>query len=143
MSKKQAKCPLLVFLHFNFIIMRKLTINQLREYPEYSNLPDDAQDERKHSFLSDHVKLELDPILALIYAPDPVTGIPRSDVALEYSSDVSDELHQYIRSVLQQPRQSSSAGDDPDLALASIKDLRESNEEYFNRLREICNPVNQ
>ena len=75
-----------------------------------------------------------DELTESIFAPDPLTGVPRSDIALMMSKDTRPEVAQYIRDTLQQPRQSIST-DDPDFALSTIKDRRESIQAYADRLR--------
>lgn len=79
-----------------------------------------------------------DPLLTLIFAPDPATGNPSSDLALTTRTS-SPELQRYISSVLHRPVPSSAGIDDPDLALDMQKDPFESFEVYANRLREIVN----
>ena len=80
-----------------------------------------------------------DELTETIFAPDPFTGVPRSDIALMMSKDTRPEVAQYIRDALQQPRQSIST-DDPDFALSTIKDRRESLQEYADRLRSLFQP---
>lgn len=77
-----------------------------------------------------------DPLLTLIFAPDPVTGNPSSDLALTTRTN-SPELQRYIQSVLHNPVPSSPGIDDPDMALDMQKDPFESFEVYASRLREI------
>lgn len=79
-----------------------------------------------------------DPLLTLIFAPDPVTGNPSSDLALTTRTN-SPELQRYIQSVLHNPVPSSAGIDDPDMALDMQKDPFESFEVYASRLREIVN----
>lgn len=79
-----------------------------------------------------------DPMLSLIFAPDPATGNPSSDLALTTRTN-SPELQRYIQSVLHNPVPSSAGVDDPDMVLDMQKDPFESLEVYANRLREIVN----
>lgn len=113
-----------------------ISLDQLKLFPEYRNIKSlEKPDSRAVTF-----RTEVDPIVKLIYAPDPETGLPRSDVGLAYSSSISDELSQFIRTSLQQPLPDlGSAGDDPEMALAAVRSRQESIDSYFTRLRDMCN----
>lgn len=113
-------------------------INRLKKFPEYRN----AELENIPSSVVEVEFLEVskDPeLIKLIFAPDPVTGIPRSDLAVVMSKDTAPEVAQYIRDNLLTPLPDSvSAGDDPDLAIAGIKQRDVSFEDYAKGLREVA-----
>lgn len=78
-----------------------------------------------------------DDIQKFIFAPDPVTGIPRSDIALTLSKDTRPEIQQYLQQVLQKPLPSGVRSMDGDTVLDMVKSRRETLTEYANRLREL------
>lgn len=113
-------------------------INRLKKFPEYRNA---ELDNIPSSVVEgEFFEVSKDPELTkLIFAPDPVTGIPRSDLAVVMSKDTAPEVAQYIRDNLLSPMpESVSAGDDADLALAGIKQRDVSFEDYANGLREVA-----
>lgn len=84
-----------------------------------------------------------DELVRTLFAPDPVTGVPRSDIAIVMSKDTSPEVSQYIRDTLMRPLPaSSSCGDDADFALESVKSESESLTEYCDRLFGLVNNSN-
>lgn len=85
------------------------------------------------------VAREEDSFEKLIFAPDPVTGVPRSDLAFVVNSKTRPEVLQYIQNTLQRPLQDSVVGSDPDMAIASIRGRKESFTAYADRIREIIN----
>ena len=114
-------------------------IDYIRRFKEYKNLPEDFDKSLYNSY--NDIQLndckEEDEVLGLIFAPDPQTGVPRSDLALMLSRDTAPEIAQYIRDTLMRTQgQSSSVGDDPDLALKLTKFRKETLFEYGTRLRE-------
>lgn len=112
-------------------------INRLRKYPEYRHAVLDSipEVEKASSQMPEVADQEL---VSLIFAPDPRTGLPRSDLSVIMSKDSAPEVAQYIRDNLMQVRSEGvSAGDDADLALASIKSREESIIAYAERLREL------
>lgn len=86
--------------------------------------------------LSDDTELD-----QLIFAPDPVTGIPRSDLAVMMSKDIAPEVSQYIQDHLMRSHAvASSLGateEDADLALISVRAPGQSIDDYVNGLREL------
>lgn len=81
-----------------------------------------------------------DDILLTIFAPDPLTGVPRSDLGIVMSKDKSPEVAQYIRDTLMRPISDNSVrADDADFAISSVKDRRESITAYASRLRTLVN----
>ena len=85
---------------------------------------------------SDVVRQE-DSVINLIFAPDPDTGVPRSDLALMFSKDKSPEIAQYIQDTLMRPVNDGSGAPDADTALEFMCSRSERVEDYANRLREI------
>lgn len=78
-----------------------------------------------------------DTIQSYIFAPDKKTGIPRSDLAILYSNDTSQEVAEYIKRNLLRPVPSHSSTDDPDLAIATMRRRGETVEDYGERLRDV------
>lgn len=111
-------------------------IDFLRQFPEFSSLSDEDYN-KSHSLEVNRECLPTDDVLQLIFAPDPVTGIPRSDLAVMMSRDSQSEIAQYIRDVLLSPVQSNPGIDDSDFALEATKSRGESLAVYAERLRDI------
>lgn len=88
-----------------------------------------------------------DSLQALIFAPDPQTGIPRSDLAAVMSKDTASEIRQYITDNLLRARSDSasvgSSSSDADFVLSSMRNRGESIEAYADRLRELSNPKSE
>lgn len=103
-------------------------------FPEYSELSLDNINnpviEDKQEFVE---SVEIKQLKSVVYAVDPVTGHPQSDIATVMSKDTNPEVARYIRDNLLQPRQDSGTLD-VDEALASVKTQNMSTEEYQNQL---------
>lgn len=80
-----------------------------------------------------------DSLEKVIFAPNPITGVPTSDVAVILANDSNPAVSQYIRDNLMRPIQGEPGTDDADLALASVKSDTESVEEYAERLKSEVN----
>lgn len=82
--------------------------------------------------------VEHDDVLDTIFAPDPVTGIPRSDLAIVMSKSTAPEIGQYIRDQLMRPVDTGSIYcEDAQLALDMTMTKKDSFENYASRLREL------
>lgn len=79
-----------------------------------------------------------DTILQDIFAPDPLTGNPSSDVFVE-STRVNDALRDYIVNVLRKPINEGSRLSSADEALEFGRSIDETREEYVNRIIELTN----
>lgn len=90
-----------------------------------------------------HSDSEQNSLIKFIFAPDPNTGVPRSDLAFSMSKDTSPEVAQFIRDTLQRPIETGERTDDVDLALDSVKSRSESLTQYADRLREIISKDKQ
>lgn len=75
----------------------------------------------------------------LLFAPDPNTGIPRSDLAVLMSKDTRPEIAAYIRDNLLRPRDHSAGVNNADIALELTQGKYERLNEYAQRLQEIAN----
>ena len=82
--------------------------------------------------------IEQDKLITEIFAPDPITGKPSSDLHFMYSQDRNPVVAEYIKSVLAVPQKHGASVDDPDLALEMTKSRQETVAEYASRLTEIC-----
>ena len=115
-----------------------MVIKEIRNLPHYSFVENAAYVGRKvekKTEIDDH-----DPLLDIIFAPDPLTGVPRSDLALIMSKDTSPEVSRFIQDTLMRPGDPLSSVDDPDFALDACRQRGESDLAYADRLRELCNP---
>lgn len=119
----------------------------IQSFPHYQNIESGITKEEQFvqgaDFVNDERDLSLmnDEFTSLIFAPDPVTGIPRSDLAVIMSKDTAPEIAQYIQSHFQSPLPSSPGVDDPDVAIDGIKRPGESIDQYAERLRQIVSSV--
>lgn len=68
-------------------------------------------------------------LIETIFLPDPITGLPRSDLGLIMSKDTSPEVASYIQENLMRVR-TSSGTDDPNEALSTVKTQQMSIREY-------------
>lgn len=78
-----------------------------------------------------------DDVLGTIFAPDPVTGIPRCDLAIVMSKSSAPEIGQYIRDQLMRPVDTGVSCDDAQLALDMTMTKKDSFESYASRLKEL------
>lgn len=106
--------------------------------PEFRHLKDVDVNLPEPVYPEDDIFANDDEVLNLIFAPDPITGIPRSDIAIMMSRDASPEVREYIQRVLYSSSTPTGGTDDADFAIDSIKDRRESVENYAKRLKDIC-----
>lgn len=129
-----------------------LPYEKLIQFPEYKSISREQYDElcKRSNSVSpldlvngSPVEKDSDNILNLIFAPDPVSGIPRSDLAVMYSKDTAPEISQYVRDTLMQPIAPSITDEngnpvfcpDADAALDTMRNKGESFVEYAERLR--------
>lgn len=129
--------------------MKKKSFERARLYSEYSSMSKDRFDKIMHHDLdpkdSISVEEDKDNILSLIFAPDPLTGFPRSDLALIMSKDAAPEVSQYIRETLMKPISDigPSGAPDADTALDTMRAKNEGLTEYAERLRSIVAKYNE
>lgn len=81
-------------------------------------------------------KQEKDPILNTIFAVDPLTGKPASDLSLVFSSNTPEDVKQYIRTQLATVQHSVAVAPDLETSETSVKRAFETREDYFNRIRD-------
>lgn len=108
-------------------------------YPELSRVKEIREAKKDDHTLFDGVT---DDVMREIFAPDPITGFPRSDLALMLSKDTAPEISQYIRDNIMTGAgtQTASFGSDDDaanMALEMTKTRYESVRAYSDRLRSI------
>lgn len=105
----------------------------INRFPEYADL-----DVSKIKVHVDEVPQidddKVDELQKLIFAPDPRTGLPQSDLGIVLSKDSNPEIAQYIRDHLMTKNVSQSQSQNVDEVLASTKTFNESYETYRNRL---------
>ena len=93
-------------------------------------------DVRVKEELQSFAKAEKDPIINSIFAVDPLTGKPSSDLSMVYSSNTPEDVKQYIRSQLAVSQKQISVAPDAETSEISVKRAFETREEYFDRIRE-------
>lgn len=76
----------------------------------------------------------IDPALAVVFAPDPVTGLPNSDIAQFVNPSTSPEVSAYIKNRLMIENPSSPRTSNSDDAFKSIPHIGESLTEYGSRM---------
>lgn len=81
--------------------------------------------------------VDQDKMMMEIFAPDPITGKPRSDLHFIYSKDSNPIVQEYIKNTLCQAHESETSFDNPDDALELMKSRLETNQQYVQRLEEI------
>lgn len=116
-----------------------MLIENAKRLPHYSHIKDDSRFEGTPQVLPE-IEPENDSITKLIFAPDPVTGIPSSDLGMLMSREAQPEVSKYIHDVLQRPIGVSQGLPDADTALQMSREYGETYEAYANRLRSICTP---
>lgn len=119
--------------------MNKVLIENAKRLPHYAHIKDDSRFDGSLQSLPQS-PAENDDIVKLIFAPDPQTGIPRSDLGMLMAKQASPEVSKYIHDTLQKPIDSSVGAPDADTALSMAKEYGESFEDYANRLRALCTP---
>lgn len=76
-----------------------------------------------------------DGLLTAIFAPDPVTSMPRSDLHIALSGSLDPTTQEYIRRALQRPIPETGVGHpDPDVVLDNARKHNESIDAYVQRL---------
>lgn len=91
-------------------------------------------DNRHEDLRSEEILIEQDKLITEIFAPDPVTLNPRSDLHFMYSRDSSPVVADYISKTLAVSRTPDSGSEDPDVAIEFAQGRRESSIAYANRL---------
>lgn len=117
----------------------KLYLKQRATFPEFSEMS--AERLQKASQNMQVEFLPVDGVMEILFAPDPVTGVPRSDLAMLMAKDSRPEVSQYIRENLMKELPSTNRTDDPDRAIEFTKSRHESLQEYGERLRALCQKI--
>lgn len=113
-------------------------MSRLNLFPEFSSISAEQLSPKTKFF--ERCLPSGDDLLVTIFAPDPLTGVPRSDLGIVMSKDKSPEVAQFIRDTLMHPIPDDSVrSDDADFAISSVKDRRESITAYASRLRSLVN----
>lgn len=82
-----------------------------------------------------------DEMISLIYAPDPVTGLPSSDVGMLLKHQDRPEIQRYIQQRLQFAHESVKGVDNPDDALSAIRAYKEDIRSYAQRMKDTFSPA--
>lgn len=98
---------------------------------------------QKQMSVSPPVPIPKDGLLSAIFAPDPETGMPRSDLHIQLSGSLDPNVQEYIRRTFQRPLPSSDVGhENPDVVLDSARNYNERIDDYVLRLKNMVeNPV--
>lgn len=123
---------------------RKRAVAHALAFPEFAHLTEDditvGRFEDTHLQECQVTDSETVALYETIYAPDPVTGNPQSDLAYIMSKDKRPEVAQFIRDNLMQPLPDTARIDDPDLAMDAIKGRNEDIVSFGERLRQVITP---
>lgn len=115
-------------------------LKRAQRFSEYSEL----KDINPSSFsIPSEDSSPTNPLITEIFAPDPVTHLPHSDLHIVMSNDSRPEVAQFIRDQLMQPLGDCVRTDNEDDALEMVKSRHESFVEYAERLRSFCESVNK
>lgn len=76
-----------------------------------------------------------DEMFRVVFAPDPVTGLPMSDVRLLVNKDTNPQVQQFIRNHLMDNKFESPRAGTPEQAHSAIRQYGESITAYADRLR--------
>lgn len=79
----------------------------------------------------------------IVFAPDPLTGFPSSDLAFMLNKNQSEEVKQYVRNTLLNPRSDGNLrAPDADTAIEfTTPRFKQQFEEYRNKLTEFVNDL--
>lgn len=111
----------------------------IRNFTEFNNLADVAY-QRVNVPSPSPVKKQ-DEMISLIYAPDPVTGLPSSDVGMLLKHQDRPEIQRYIQQRLQISHESVRGADNPDDALTAIRAYKEDVSTYVQRMKDTFAPA--
>lgn len=104
-------------------------------FPEYRDMSLDDINNPVEPFIEEvQENKETKKLKSIVYAINPVTGHPSSDIATVMSKDTNPEVARYIRDNLLQSRTDSPGTLDADEALASVKTQAMSTDEYQSQL---------
>lgn len=115
----------------------KYSFNQLKSTGRYSFISDESS-VNVHTPSKVDIQINHDHIVDVIFAPDPFTGYPSSDLGLLMSEKTKPEIQDYIKNYLCKPVQLPHGAPDPDIALDTLqsKDLSGRRyEEYVKGLQ--------
>lgn len=111
----------------------------IRNFTEFQNLAD-IEYQRVNVPSSAPVKKQ-DEMISLIYAPDPVTRLPSSDVGMLLKHQDRPEVQRYIQQRLQLAHESVRGAENPDDALTAIRAYKEDVRTYAQRLKDAFSPA--
>lgn len=111
----------------------------IRNFTEFHNLAD-VPYQRVNVSSPAPVKKQ-DEMISLIYAPDPVTGLPSSDVGMLLKHQDRPEVQRYIQQRLQISHESVRGADNPDDALTAIRAYKEDVRAYAQRMKDAFSPA--
>lgn len=105
----------------------------IRKFIGFENIPDD----RVRPIVSSPIPVKKqDEMVSLLYAPDPVTKLPSSDIAMMMKNKDNPEVQRYIQQRIQIHHDSVAGSDSADDALSAIRRYKEDVVSYANRLRD-------
>lgn len=112
----------------------KISFKMLKSTGKYDFIKDE-QSVNTHVDVDQTVDNPSDDILQIIFAPNPRTGYPSSDLSLLVSKRVAPEVRDYIQSRLAQPINLPAGAPDDQSAFATLKSQNLSGaalDDYYN-----------
>ena len=105
----------------------------IRNYRGFENVPIDKPDLiiQRSNFTKEN-----DELMSVVFAPDPVTGLPCTDIGFMMKHKDKPEIAQYIQQRLQVAHESGVGSDNPDDALLAIRKYKEDIISYAQRIRD-------
>lgn len=119
----------------------KKDIKTLRKFVGYQDLPDNPS-QLNREFVPQGVT-KTDEMMSLIYAPDPVHGIPSNDIAMLMKHKDKPEVQAYIQQRIQVAHESVAGCDNPDDALKAVRGYKEDLFAYSERMRKSFAPAEE
>lgn len=113
----------------------------IRNFTEFHNLADIGYQRVNVPTLAP-VKKQ-DEMISLIYAPDPVTKLPSSDVGMLLKHQDRPEVQRYIQQRLQIAHESVRGAANPDDALTAIRAYKEDVRSYAQRMKVAFSPAEE
>lgn len=109
-----------------------MNIKSVKKFREYADI-------EQHKFELQppvhDVETQENALIMSIFAPDEVTGLPRSDIQMFINKNTDPQLAEFIKNNLLVPLP-QSGGTDADTAMSTIADRHMDAETYVNKLKD-------
>ena len=96
------------------------TLKSLKTTGKYSFIKDEDS-VNVHTIIVDDFQVKKDAVMDVIFAPNPFTGYPSSDLSLLLSDKTRPEVQNYIKNYLCQPVELPKGIDNPDITLDTLQ----------------------